>query len=312
MEKNAKRYQQGRHTILPATESALPALKALASVPRMHIIEQLGKGPKNVKELAETLHLSSAIVVQHLNKLEEGGIIRSEKTSWNGLVQRRCSLLMERLDIVLPHVSEAQEHCHHVSIPIGQFTDSLIEPTCGLATADHVIGCFDDPRCFLDPERVNAGILWFGKGHVTYRIPNYLPRNRSPVALEISMEIGSEAPGVNQDWPSDIHFHFNGKSLGYWTCPGDFADRRGRLTPPWWSSGVGQYGMLKIIRITNDGGWIDGTPLPVTLSDLDIRRKEWEFRISVPDDAKHVGGATLYGKTFGNHFSDLEFKLYDV
>ncbi len=299
-----------RNPVFPLGPDALPLLEALASETRMNIISLLASGPRNVKELAGDLGLSSAILVQHLNKLEKGGVIQTEKTSYRGVVQRRCTLALDSAELVFPFARESQERCHRISVPIGQFSDCRIEPTCGLATTERVIGVFDDPRWFLDPGRVNAAILWFSRGYVEYRIPNFLGRSQQPVALEISMELGSEAPGVNSDWPSDIHFSFNGKPLGFWTCPGDFADRRGRYTPPWWSSGVGQYGMLKILRFTPEGGWIDGQPLPVSLTDLDIRRKDWVFRISVPDDARNVGGATLYGKGFGNHPLDLEFKLF--
>ena len=306
----APAHADNRNPVVEVDEAAFPLLDALASTTRIAIVRLLAEGPWNVKMLADRLGLSSAIVVQHVNKLEAGGIIRTEKTSYKGIVQRRCFLVKDSIELVFPGAREAAGRVHHVSMPIGQFSDCRIEPTCGLATTERVIGYFDDPRFFLSPERVNAGILWFAKGYVEYRVPNFLTRNQRPIALEITLEIGSEAPGVNSDWPSDIHFALNGHSLGYWTCPGDFADRRGRYTPAWWSSDVGQYGMLKIIRITADGAWIDGQPLPVRLSDLDILRRDWTFRIAVPDAATHVGGATLYGRGFGNHASDLEFRLY--
>jgi predicted transcriptional regulator len=299
-----------RNPILPANAASLPFFEALASEVRLKIVALLADSSQNVKELAQTLGLSSAMMVHHLNKLEAGGIIRTEKMSFGGLVQRRCTLVLNAAEIQFPQSGEGRLCCHQVDVPIGQFTDCRVEPTCGLASAERVIGQFDDPRYFLAPERVNAAILWFARGFVEYRIPNFLTKNQTPTALEISMEIGSEAPGVNSDWPSDIHFTLNGHPLGFWTCPGDFADRRGRYTPDWWSSGVGQYGMLKILRITEEGAWIDGEPLETKLSLLDIRNRDWTFRISVPDSARHVGGATLYGKGFGNHPNGLEFRLY--
>lgn len=32
----------------------------------------------------------------------------------------------------------------------------------------------DDPRYFAHPDRMKAGILWFGKGRIAYLIPNLL------------------------------------------------------------------------------------------------------------------------------------------
>ena len=48
------------------------------------------------------------------------------------------------------------------------------------------------------------------------------------------MELSSEAPGVNSNWPSDISFCLNDESIGIWTSPGDFGDVRGIFTPDWW------------------------------------------------------------------------------
>jgi predicted transcriptional regulator len=94
-------------------------------------------------------------------------------------------------------------------MPVGHYTSFDVHPICGLATREKLIGQFDDPRYFLDPERVNAAILWFGQGFVEYKTPNYLLPSQQPEELEISFEIASEAPGANDQWPSDIRFYLN-------------------------------------------------------------------------------------------------------
>ncbi|AEH52680.1 ArsR family transcriptional regulator [Heyndrickxia coagulans 2-6] len=48
----------------------------------------------------------------------------------------------------------------------------------------------------------------------------------------------------------------------------------------------------------------------VKISDLPLRNSLITFRIAVLEDAEHVGGATIFGKGFGNHDQDIEFKLY--
>ena len=50
-----------------------------------------------------------------------------------------------------------------VSVPVGHYTDFEAFPTCGIATTQKMIGHYDNPTYFLDPERVHAGILWFAK-----------------------------------------------------------------------------------------------------------------------------------------------------
>ena len=100
-------------------------------------------------------------------------------------------------------------------------------------------------------------------------------------AIELALEIGSEAPSVNPNWPSDITFMLNGIRLGEWTSPGDSGNGRGMFTPEWWSDSVNQYGMLKVLRITNEGTFIDGQHLSdITLADIPVERNQWTLRLS--------------------------------
>lgn len=55
---------------------------------RRAIVEKLSEGPLSVSRLAEPLDITLAAVVQHLQVLEESGLVRTEKT---GRV-RTCSI----------------------------------------------------------------------------------------------------------------------------------------------------------------------------------------------------------------------------
>ena len=55
-------------------------LKALAEPTRREIMERLSKAPASVSDLAAPYTMSLAAVVQHLQALEECGLIKSEKT----------------------------------------------------------------------------------------------------------------------------------------------------------------------------------------------------------------------------------------
>jgi predicted transcriptional regulator len=247
----------------------------------------------------------------HITKLEKAGIIKGERTRSKGGVQKICSLITDNIQIDFPPRKEDQVNYHEHNVSVGHYTDFEVTPTCGLATVDKIIGCFDDARYFLDPQRVDAKILWFTEGFLEYKLPNYLLTTQEPTELQISMEIGSEAPGANKNWPSDISFIFNGIKLGQWTSPGDFADMKGKFTPAWWSKDVNQYGMLKLLKINEEGTFIDGEKLSeVKLKDLDIRNKQWSFRLQVEKEAQHIGGLTLFGKGFGNYDQDIIFRLY--
>ncbi len=296
---------------IDATEKSLPVYEALASKVRLQIIQLLSKQDMNVSELAQALGLSSAIMTMHVKKLEKSGIIKTEMLPGKGGVQKVCSLVLDRIEIVLPSKANPPRMSHQMVVSVGHFTDFSIEPTCGIATVEKIIGQFDDPRCFLDPERVNAKILWFSQGYIEYKVPNYLLKSQIPLELEVSFEISSEAPLINDDYPSDIHFYLNGVHLGYWTSPGDFGDKKGNYTPSWWPSVINQYGLLKTLRINAEGTFMDGTRISdVTLDQVDITRPQWTFRFEVPPDAEHVGGLTLFGSGFGNYKQDIIFKLY--
>jgi DNA-binding transcriptional ArsR family regulator len=53
--------------------------RALADPSRRGMVERLCRGPASVSELARPLPMSLAAVVQHLQMLEESGLVRTEK-----------------------------------------------------------------------------------------------------------------------------------------------------------------------------------------------------------------------------------------
>lgn len=64
------------------TETAIPierVFHALADPTRRLLVERLSGGPVSVSQLAEPLPVSLAAVMQHLQVLEESGIVRTQK-----------------------------------------------------------------------------------------------------------------------------------------------------------------------------------------------------------------------------------------
>ncbi len=57
---------------------------------------------------------------------------------------------------------------------------------------------------------MDARILWFTSGFVEYQSPNFLNAEDTLEMLEVSVEISSEFPFSNDNWPSDITFSLNG------------------------------------------------------------------------------------------------------
>lgn len=53
---------------------------ALGDPTRRAIVEKLSRGPISVSRLAEPLHITLAAVVQHLQVLQESGLVQTEKS----------------------------------------------------------------------------------------------------------------------------------------------------------------------------------------------------------------------------------------
>lgn len=68
---------------------------ALGDPTRRAMIEKLSKGPQSVSKIAEPFDMSLAAVVQHLQVLEESGLVRTEK---EGRV-RTCRLELAGLSV---------------------------------------------------------------------------------------------------------------------------------------------------------------------------------------------------------------------
>lgn len=291
-------------------ESGINVFKALDSKIRIEILDLLLKHKSmNMNELSSKLKLSNAAVTMHIKIMEDCGIINVQSASGKHGTQKLCSIKEDKIIIDLLR-NEQVRNFYQADIGIGHYSSYQVFPTCGLASKDKFIGEFDDPRYFAAPERINADILWFAKGYIEYRIPNYIKPDQTIEEIQISMEICSEAPGYCENWPSDIYFHFNDVKLGYWTCPGDFGDRRGLLNPVWWPD-HSQYGKLKLLSINKEGTFLEGYKLSdINLEALNLSyTSDFILKLSVPEDAKNVGGLTLFGKSFGNYNQDIQVRI---
>ena len=182
------------------SEDNLEFFEALASPVRLKIIGCLSKRSMNIKELAENVGVSSAIMTSHIKKLESAHLVESKKSKQYGKV---CSLVGTNYMLLFPTPRLAVTH-YDVNLKVGQYTRAEISPTCGIATEHSVIGDYDDPRCFYDPRRENAELIWFSKGYVEYYIPNYVPDDCQVTSIEICAEMCSEYPDVKIDAVSDI------------------------------------------------------------------------------------------------------------
>lgn len=301
-------------TILERSVFASEAIfRALASGVRLRILKLLTERDFNVHEIARALQLNYPTVSKHIQVLEQAGLLSCEYLPGTQGAQKRCRLRWDKLIFSLETDSLA-EQVEEMEMAIGMYTLANPAPTCGLASREGYIGLMDDPQSFLLPERANAQLLWMGSGFVEYVFPNFLPTSVEITAVEVAVEICSEAPDYNNDYPSDITLWINGVEVGTWTCPGDFGGKRGRLNPPWWNDHGTQFGVLKVWSVTTEGSYIDG----MRLSDVTVRevmvmpQQPVTIRIGNKPDAQHIGGFNLFGKGFGNYEQDLILRLHYI
>lgn len=296
-------------------EEDIEVLKGLASPIRVRILRLLhGKGRLNVNEISRALDLPQSTVAINVQMLETAGLIATKTVKAKKGHQKICSARFDEIIVRFEDV-EAQRDSSivEVAMPLGLYTSVEVGPPCGLCSTEGVIGLLDVPDSFLDPARVQAALLWFGRGHVEYKFPNNAKLLNSAVdAIEFSMELSSEVPGTNLDWPSDITLWINDVAVGTWTSPGDFGDKRGVYTPSWWKLEGSQYGKLKTWRIGKSGSFIDGVRISgVTIEDVDLlQHHSIRMRIGIDEKAEHPGGVNIFGRGFGNYDQDIVMRVH--
>jgi predicted transcriptional regulator len=296
-------------------EDDIEVLKGLASPIRIRILKLLrSEGPLNVNDISHRLELPQSTVAINVQTLEEAGLIMTEAVKARKGHQKICSARFDEIIVRFEAEEELQRDANivEVAMPLGLFTSVEVSPPCGLCSTDGVIGMLDVPDSFLDPARVQAALIWFGMGSVEYKFPNNAKLlNAGVESIEFSMELSSEVPGTNMDWPSDLTLWVNDITVGTWTSPGDYGDKRGVYTPSWWKLAGSQYGKLKTWRIGQSGSFIDGVRISdVTMDDLGITtHHSIRMRIGIDAKAKHPGGVNIFGRGFGNYDQDIVMRL---
>ena len=294
-------------------DEGLEVFKALGSELRINIIKLLQENHEmNMNELATSLGITNGALTSHIKKLEESGIIQVMTERGGHGNQKICKVAVDKIVVdVESEETEEDQNIYNTEVKVGHYSDYNVYPTCGLATSKAIVGEVDDPRYFSHPDRINAGILWFTKGYIEYMIPNLLPSATKIDQITVSLELSSEAPGINKDWPSDISILLNDVKIGTWTSPGDYGDVQGIFTPDWWFPNWNQYGLLKMIVINKKGTFVDGLKISdVTINQFNLDYKSTvRFKFEIEEDAKNIGGITIFGSEFGNYNQDIKVRI---
>jgi predicted transcriptional regulator len=297
---------------LERTEELYNVAKALASEVRLEILKLLNFNSFNVNEIAEKLNIPTSTAALHVKVLEDAGLIHTELQPGVRGSMKVCSRKSDNINIQLDTLKlHSEDNSFYMNMPIGNFVDCLVYPTCGLVNENGFIDSEDKPRLFYNPRRVTAQLLWFHKGYVEYRFPNNILQVGKEKLIEVSLELCSEAPNYRNNWPSDITMWINGVDVGSWTSPGDFGGRRGRLNPTWWSEACTQYGLLKTWRVTKDGTFIDENKISDTkIAALNLSKGDYiTVRIGIKEDAKNLGGVNIFGEKFGDYEQNIVMRI---
>ena len=111
---------------VPGDPGALDRLfQALADPTRRALVEQLSRGPATVSELAGPLAKSLPLVMQHLQVLEAGGLVRSQKAGRT----RTCHLEPAALDCFEGWVRDRRRAWERRLDRLGAFLDETAQET---------------------------------------------------------------------------------------------------------------------------------------------------------------------------------------
>ena len=293
-----------------AGESAA-VFRALSSPVRLKILQSLVEksGGLNISEVAEQFRLPLSTAALHVRVLEEAGLIFIQERPGLRGSQKICAILAEDVYINIYNRQKELIQTRNVSynMPLGNYFDCSVTRPCGIAGKRSYIGIEDSTQAFYSPNRTHAQIVWFTSGFLEYRFPNHFVNHEKLVELTFSFEACSEAPGYNNDWPSDITLWINGHEVFTFRCAGDFGDKRGIYNPDWWSNASTQYGELHHLDITREGCFGDGRKTSdLDLNTLKITEGDFiSFKIGVKEDAEYVGGINLFGESFGNYKQNI-------
>ncbi len=280
---------------------------ALSSEFRLDVLRQIRIQPQTVLELAKKNYVAMSTMVFHINILLEAGLINIEYIQGQRGPVRKCYPRLNRLNIDLqgfaPH-SVGKKLTY--TMGVGMFIDaSCYAPDCSFCTKE---------RAYRAPwgtlyarERYEAGLFWTRSGYVIYAFPNDFSRKHC-TEFTISLEICSETYYYDENYKSDITFWINGIELCTYTCPGDFGKRRGSLNPGWWPDSATQHGELKVIKVNEQGVFLDNELVNPRISIADLALDQGDrmlFKLGNKENAQYPGGFNLFGCGFGDYDQDI-------
>jgi predicted transcriptional regulator len=291
-------------------EKSAMVFRALSSPIRLRMLNALvERSGLNISELAEQFQLPLSSAALHVRVLEKAGLIFTQEKPGVRGAQKLCAILAEDVYLKLFHRKKSDKPTRDIGydMPLGNYFDCSVTKPCGIAGKRSGSGIDDAENSFYSPNRIHAQIIWFTTGFLEYRFSNHFIKSEKIIEVSFSFEACSEAPGYNNDWPSDITLWINQKEVFTFHSAGDYGDKRGIYNPAWWPDGSTQYGELHHLEITSHGCFGDGRKSSdYNLEELGITEGDYiSFKIGVKEDSEYPGGLNLFGEDFGNYRQNI-------
>lgn len=284
---------------------------ALSTDLRLNILELIEKQTLSCTEIAKSLGYPLPTIISNIDILQSAGLVSTTLIPARNGHTKLCTPvyydIFIRLGKNLMPVDDSSEY--RAEIPVGNYLNFDVAPTCGFVVDENNYFLSDDPNCLLDPRRINASLLWFKKGYVEYRIPINIPPKSEIKSITFELEICSEAPGYNNSHKSDITLWINDFEIGTYLSPGDFGGVKGKYNPDFWGLEHTQFGKLTKWKISQNGCFINDLLVSETpVSHLDILHETnyVTMRLGIKPDAKNIGGINIFGRGFGNYSQDIK------
>lgn len=318
MRKDVNKSRLLNITDLEQTNKIALVGRALSSPIRIEILRLLNEKPMLASEIAEKFDLQLSSVLVHMKILEDAELVIVEQQkkgkriiNWYTYALPKIVMIMRQGDKIPNNNTPPVIY----NINIGDFIDGKFNSSCGFASESMHLN-ENTPNEMFAPSRRNAQVIWNKHdGYITYAVPNNYANNKKLNNISFSMEICSETNGYNNEFPSDITFSINDVELCTWTCPGDFGDRYGIFTPPWWFRESTKYGLLTTVAVQNDGVYLNKKLVNknVKLQDLNLSDgNKTTFKIEVKKNAINCGGFNIFGEKFGDYNQAIIFTaIYD-
>ena len=114
--------------------------KALSSKLRVSILQYLAAYPgTGLMDLATVFGVSRAAITQNIKALTDAGLVEFGQSSGKGGARKACYLKEQQFLLNLGRPF-ARQKIYATEMPIGQYIDHEIMPTCGIATTETLIG----------------------------------------------------------------------------------------------------------------------------------------------------------------------------